>query len=71
MKAMSLQQVPCLILLDSSAAFDTIVHSFLLERLSRWIGNTFTAVSWIKYYLLNRSFYVKVESTKSSVFKLL
>ena len=70
-KAMSLQQVTCLTLLDLSAAFDTIDHSILLERLFSWFGITSTALSWIKPYLLNRSFYVNIENTKSSLFQLL
>ena len=72
-KAMSLQQVQvtCLTLLDLSAAFDTTDHSILLERLSAWFGITSTALSWIKSYLLNHSFYVNVENTKSSLFQLL
>jgi hypothetical protein len=68
---MSLQQVSCLNLLDLSAAFDTIDHSVVLERLSSWFGITFTAFSWVKSYLLNRSFYVNIEDTKSSVFQFL
>jgi hypothetical protein len=68
---MSHQQVTCLTLLDLSAAFDTIDHSILLERLSSWFGISSTALSWIKSYLVNRSFYVNIENTKSAVFQLL
>jgi hypothetical protein len=68
---MSHQQVTCLTLLDLSAAFDTIDHNILLERLSAWFGITSTALSWVKSYLLNRSFYVKIEDSVSSVYQLL
>ena len=54
-----------------SAAFDTIDHSILLERLSSWFGISSIALSWIKSYLLNRSFYVNIENSQSSVFQLL
>jgi len=67
---MSHQKVTCLTLLDLSAAFDTIDHSILLERLSSWFGISSTALSWIKFYFLNRSFYVNSENSKSSVFQL-
>jgi Reverse transcriptase (RNA-dependent DNA polymerase) len=67
-KALSLQQVSCLTLLDLSTSFDTIDHSVLLERLSAWFAITSTALSRIKSYLLNQSFYVIVENTKSSLF---
>jgi exonuclease III len=70
-KAMSLQQVTCLTLLDLSAAFDTIDHSILLERLSSWFGITSTALSWLKSYLLNRSFHVNIDKFKSSPYLLL
>jgi len=70
-KAMSHQQVTCLTLLDLFADFDTIDHSILLKRLLSWFGISSTALSWIKSYLLNRSFYVNIVNSKSSVFQLL
>jgi len=54
-----------------------IDHSIILERLSSWFGISSTSLSlsfslsWIKSYLLNRSFYVNLENSKSSVFQLL
>jgi len=68
---MSHQLVTCLTLLNISAAFDTIDHSILLERLSSWFGISSIALSWITSYILNRSFYVNIENSKSSVFQLL
>jgi len=69
-KAMSHQKVTCLTLLDLSAAFSTLDHSTFLERISSWLGISSTALSWIKSYLLNRSFYVNIENSKLSVFQL-
>lgn len=68
---MSLQKVTALTLLDLSAAFDTIDHSILLERLSSWFGITSTALAWLKSYFLNRSFYVTIDNSKSSSYQLL
>jgi len=36
-----------------------------------FFGISSTALSWIKSYLLNRSFYVNIKNYKSSVFQLL
>jgi len=52
-----------------TAAFDTIDHSILIERLASWVGISSNALSWIKSYLLNHSFYVNIENSKSSVFQ--
>jgi len=69
-RAISQQQVTGLCLLDLSAAFDTIDHSILLERLTSWFGINNTALSWIKSYLSSRSFSVKINDIKSSYFQL-
>ena len=54
-----------LILLDLSAAFDTINHSILLTRLQH-IGITGTALSWFKSYLSDRHQYISINNCKSS-----
>jgi len=41
------------------------------STLSSWFGISFTALSWIKFYLLNHSFYVNIENSKSSACQLL
>ena len=56
-----------LVLLDLSAAFDTISHSRLLSILESSFGITGQALSWIKSYLAGRSFKIKAGSSFSSV----
>ena len=70
-RAISQQQVTGLCLLDLSAAFDTIDHSILLQRLKSWFGINNTVLFWIQSYLFSRSFTVSINSIKSSPFHLL
>ena len=48
-------KVTALTLLDLSAAFDTIDHKILLDRLEDWFGITGDALKWLVDYLFNRS----------------
>uniref|UniRef100_A0A8C6S4U4 Reverse transcriptase domain-containing protein n=1 Tax=Neogobius melanostomus TaxID=47308 RepID=A0A8C6S4U4_9GOBI len=56
-----------LLLLDLSAAFDTISHSILLDRLSS-IGITNTPLSWFRSYLSDRTQFIQLKSFTSRPF---
>lgn len=49
-----------LILLDLSAAFDTIDHTMLLHRLERVVGIQGVALSWFSSYLKGHTFLVNI-----------
>ena len=60
-----------LVMLDSSAAFDTIDHQILLGRLKSRFGICGTALSWFRSYLTSRTQYVKVNGKISASTPLL
>ena len=60
-----------LVLLDLSAAFDTIDHSELLEKLDKDYNIKDDAQKWFKSYLENRSFSVKIKDISSTFLSLL
>ena len=60
-----------LVLLDLSAAFDTIDHSVLFERLENIIGVTGIALDWFKSYLDERSQQIQIGDVISLVSVLL
>lgn len=59
-----------LLMLDLSAAFDTIDHSILLQRLEFSFGICNSALSWFRSYLEGRSQKVAVGTTHSNSIKL-
>ena len=59
-----------LILLDLSAAFDTVNHELLLNNLFK-LGLKDKVLEWFRDYLENRQMYVKVRNSKSEMTTLL
>ena len=53
-----------LILMDLSAAFDTVDHKLLIDDLM-YIGVEGVALNWFKSYLENRSYHVIINGAKS------
>ena len=65
LRAMDDSKATVLVLLDLSAAFDTVDHTFLLERLKQF-GISGTAESWFKSYLEDRAQKVHLHGSSSA-----
>ena len=64
------QHVSILVLLDLSAAFDTVDHAILLIRLETSFDITDAALAWFSSYLSGRSQRVSVNGERSDCYPL-
>ena len=55
-----------LVLLDLTAAFDTVDHAILVSHLKQYAGIRGTALQWFTSYLANASFSVMIGDLCSS-----
>ena len=65
MEALDQGSMVILVMLDLSAAFDTIDHGILLDRLKHSFGVTSHALEWFRSYFNNRTQSVVVGDSKS------
>ena len=70
MRAIDEHRSVVLLLLDLSAAFDTVDHYILLERLTSCFGIKNSALTWFASYLQNRHQFVSVKGHTSNDFEL-
>ena len=67
---MNFQEVTLLVMLDLSAAFDTVNHGILISRLHDEVGVSGLALGWFRSYVQNRAQRVVVDETFSEGFVL-
>ena len=71
MQRMKEGNLVAIILLDLSAAFDTVDHKILIDRLKADFGITGGVLKWINSHLGNRTFSVKIRNAYSHKITLL
>ena len=67
LKAIDNNKCVILLLLDLSDAFDTVDHDILLNRLQSNFGIKGKAQAWFRSYLTDRTHFVKIDGSSSSV----
>ena len=70
LSAMDIKQGSFLVLLDLSAAFDTVDHDILLHRIQTRLGIGGTALTWLRSYLADRTQKVMINDTVSTLVHL-
>ena len=70
LQSLDKKQSAILVLLDLSAAFDTIGHEILLSRLAERFGISGNVLAWFKSNLSSRSQFVNINGTYSSTHNL-
>ncbi|KAJ8245152.1 hypothetical protein GJAV_G00274640, partial [Gymnothorax javanicus] len=68
--SMDCGRISVVVLLDLSAAFDTIDHHILLHRLENLVGISGLALSWFKSYLSDRCQFVRLNGNSSKYSKV-
>ena len=68
--SMDNQKITLLVMLDLSAAFDTVDHRILLDTMKMNFGVTGTALKWFMSYLANRTQQVRIKGVSSEKFDL-
>ena len=67
---MEQQMITLLVLIDLSAAFNTVDHPFLFQCLEKQYGFCDSVLSWYKSYLSDRKQCVILKGTQSNTFDL-
>ena len=67
LRAIDNRRSTMLVLLDLSAAFDTIDHDLLIRRFEQRFGVSDSALQWFSTYFTNRSCQVNVGGSKSNI----
>ena len=66
LRAIDNQRITCLILLDLSAAFNTVSHPLLLNRLKHCFGIQGTVLRWFRSYMIDCSQKISLDDTTNN-----